>query len=73
MKLVDTNKDGKVDKGELISVFEKLAKLVGYKLTKIDLAEIGYLWSIADVGNKGELTQTEVQEILKNATLSNKI
>ena len=60
MKLVDTNKDGKVDKGEMVAVFEKLAKLVGYKLTKIDLGEIGYLWSVADVNRKGELTEAEV-------------
>ena len=51
----DTNGDGKVSKRELVSAFERLAKLVNYSLSQTDLGQLGYLWSVMDIENEGEL------------------
>lgn len=60
MKMVDPDDSGKVTKRELVETFEKLAKLVNYKLTITDLGLLGYLWSVMDIDGEGELNFNQV-------------
>ena len=55
MKVVDHDGNGKISKRELVSQFERLAKLVSYTLTDEDLGHLGYLWSVMDIEGQGEL------------------
>lgn len=58
--MVDADDSGKVTKRELVSAFERLAKLVNYTMTPTDLGELGYLWSVMDIENEGELNFNQV-------------
>ena len=73
MNLVHVNDGGMISKGDLISAFERLAKLVKYELTSTDLGELGYLWSVMDVNSVGELNDSEVKNILDKLDLTHKI
>ena len=70
MKIVDQDGSGKVTKQELIVTFERLAHLVDYDMTIQDEGQLGYLWSIMDVDHEGVLNYNQVEEIIKNLSLT---
>ena len=73
LKMLDINNNGKVSWTEMITAVNALADMLNFKISATGKGELKYMWTLVDTDFDGEITNSEVEAILKKAPIVDKL